>query len=202
LSLPEEVCAAILQCWHPGIFGGEIIASMLFGGLVPCGKLPVTFYKNIEEARKTSHLSYRYYEGEPLYPFGYGLSYSFVEYYRIYLSESRIKAGEDITVTIFVKNKGKYETKDVIQAYIADEESKEDLPIIKLAAHRKVFLPINEEVKVSLTIEARHMQIIKEDGSRIIEPGRFSIYLGGGQPDDITAALYRRDCLHIGFLVE
>ncbi|MBN2879490.1 MAG: glycoside hydrolase family 3 C-terminal domain-containing protein [Clostridia bacterium] len=202
LSLPEEVCTAILQCWHPGIFGGEIIAGMLFGGLVPCGKLPVTFYKDIEGTGRTGYPSYGYYEGEPLYPFGYGLSYSFVEYYRIYLSEAKIKAGEDITVTIFVKNKGRYETKDVIQAYIADEESKEDLPLIRLAAHRKVFLPINEEVKVSLTIEARHMQIIKEDGSRIIEPGRFSIYLGGGQPDDITAALYRRDCLHIGFLVE
>jgi len=202
LSLPEEVCTAILQCWHPGIFGGEIIAGMLFGGLVPCGKLPVTFHKGLEDAEKLNCPSYRYYEGEPLYPFGYGLSYSFVEYYRIYLSEAKIKAGEDITVTIFVRNKGKYETKDVIQAYIVDEESTDDSPNIRLAAHRKVFLPINEEVKVSLTIKACDMQIIKEDGSRIVEPGRFSIYIGGGQPDDITAALYRRDCLHIGFLVE
>ena len=83
-----------------------------------------------------------------------------------------------------------------------DEQASEDVPIRKLAAFKKVTLPVGEEIKVTMTIKANEMAMINKDGKKVIEPGRFSIYVGGGQPDDRTAKLYNRDCLHIGFLVE
>jgi len=207
LSKADELCDAVLQCWYPGQFGGEVIVGMIFGEYQPTGKLPVTFYKDANDIPPFDDYSmenrtYRYFKGDPLYPFGYGLNYSHIEFYRIYLSEPKIKAGEDIAVTVFLKNKGKYDTKDVVQAYLVDEYATSGVPIRKLATFKKVDLPAGEEVKVSLVIKAKEMAMIDDEGNRIIEPGRFSLYVGGGQPDDKTAKLYNRDCLHIGFLVE
>ena len=194
LTEVSRQCDAVFQCWEIGQYSGEVTAKMIFGDYQPTGKLPVTFYQDIDNLQNC--------DGTPLYPFGYGLTYSFVEYYRIYISKPIIKAGEDIAVTIFVKNKGKYETKDVVQAYLVDEEASQEIPIMKLAVFKKVILPVGEEIKVSMTIKSREMALINKEGESIVEPGRFSIYVGGGQPDDITARLYNRDCLHIGFLVE
>lgn len=207
LTKADELCEAVLQCWYPGQFGGEVIAGMIFGDYQPSGKLPVTFYKNNEDIPTFDDYSmeqrtYRYFQGEPLYPFGYGLNYSHIEYYRIYLSQAKIKAGEDITVTVFLKNKGKYNTKDVVQAYLVDEYASTSVPLRRLAAFKKVHLAVNEEVKTSLVIKSEQMAIVDDNGSKVIEPGRFSLYVGAGQPDDVTAKLYNRDCLHIGFLVE
>lgn len=207
LSKADELCDAVLQCWYPGQYGGEVIAGMIFGDYQPSGKLPITFYKDEQDIPEFDDYSmenrtYRYFKGEPLYPFGYGLSYSKIEYYRIYLSHSGIKAGDDIHVTIFLKNKGKHDTKDVVQVYLVDEYASASVPIRKLVAFKKVELPLNKEISVSLTIKASDMALINDEGKKIIESGRFSLYVGGGQPDDITAKLYNRDCLHIGFLVE
>lgn len=207
LSMVDELCGAVLQCWHPGQFGGEVIAKMIFGDYQPSAKLPVTFYKDIKDIPDFADYSmdkrtYRYFSGTPLYPFGYGLNYSFIEYYRIYLSSAKIQVGDDIEITIFLKNKGKYQTQDVVQVYIVDEEASEKVPIRKLVAFKKVVLPANEEVKVCMKIKADDMALVNKDGKKIIEPGRFSVYVGAGQPDDVTAKLYNRDCLHIGFLVE
>jgi len=187
---------AVFQCWHSSQHVLEVIAGMIFNDYKPTGKLPVSLYTNIDKPLKTNNSK------TLVYPFGYGLNYSNIEYYRIYLSHGKIKAGEDITVTIFLKNKGKYDTKDVVQIYLSDEESSVVQPVWKLVAIKKVLLPVDEEVKVSLTIESKYMALINKNGDKVIESGRFSLYVGGGQPDDTTAELYNRDCLHIGFLVE
>jgi len=198
LSKADELCNCILQCWSQHKKGGEAIAKIIFGEYNPSGRLPVTFYK----VGASKYSEERYFEKETVYPFGYGLSYSFVEYYRIYLSEPKIKTGEDITVTVFIKNKGKYAAKETVQAYLKDEQASVQIPRWRLAAFNKVLLLPGEEKKISMKISGEMMKLVNSSGDAIIEPGRFSIYVGGGQPDDITAALYNRDCLHIGFLVE
>ena len=207
LSVADEMCNCVLQCWNEYRTGGDTIAKIIFGECNPSGKLPITFYKTDDNQAADSDAVERYVNGinqggNVLYPFGYGLSYSFAEYYRIYLSEPKIKRGEDITVTIFAKNKGKYSMKETIQAYLKDEQASEPVPKWRLAALKKVSLLPGEEKKVSMKISNEMMSFINSAGKAEIEPGRFSIYVGGGQPDDITADLYNRDCLHIGFLVE
>ncbi len=204
LSKADELCGAVLQCWHPTEFSGLTAVRIIFGDYQPAGKLPVTFYKEIKisEEKKLGRRNYNYYKGIPLYPFGYGLSYSKIEYYRIYLSSPKITAGDDITVTVFLKNKGRYAATDIVQVYIHDEVSKNKIPVRRLCAYKKVKLPADMEIKVSLTVKSEYMEIVGKNGKSIIEPGRFSLYVGGGQPDDVTASLYKRDCLHIGFLVE
>ena len=206
LSSADEMCSAVFQCWNEHILCGTDIAKTISGKYVPSGKLPLTFYRVSEgsESRAAArpYTGYRNSTSEVLYPFGYGLSYASVEYYRIYLSEPKIKAGEDIIVTVFVKNKGKFDIKETVQAYIKDEEASQPVPKWQLAAFIKIFLAAGEEKKISLTISSAMMSLIDKNGNQVIEPGRFSLYVGGGQPDDLTAELYNRDCLHIGFLVE
>lgn len=207
LRKADKMCDAIIQCWYPGQFGGEVAVGMIFGDYSPSGKLPVTFYNDVSEIPAFSDYSmegrtYKFFKGTPLYPFGYGLTYSDIEYYRIYLSDPKINVGDDITVTVSLRNKGKYTASDVVQVYLVDEEASTRVPIRKLVAFKKVILPKDKEVKVSLKILGKDMALVTQEGKSVIEPGRFSLYVGGGQPDRRTAELYSRDCLHIGFLVE
>ena len=188
LSRADDLCDSILQCWYPYKGTDEVIAKMLFNDCHPTGKLPFTIYKSSNN--------------DVLYPFGYGLNYSEIEYYRVYLSNAIIKSGEDIVVTIYAKNKGRYDTKDTVQAYLSDEQASVQVPEMKLVAAKLVELPKEKEIKISIRIKTEDMAIAKADGKREVEPGRFSLYVGSGQPDNLTAELCNRDCLHIGFLVE
>jgi len=125
--------------------------------------------------------TYRYFKGEPLYGFGYGLSYSTYSYKNLQVP-SRLTAGNEVKVTVEVTNNGKIDGEEVVQVYIADMEASSPVPIQALAGFKRVFLKAGETKKVDIALKPEQFSLIDKDYNRVIEPGKFAIYAGGQQP--------------------
>ena len=179
---------AILQGWYPGSFGGEAIASIIFGDESPSGKLPITFYKTIEELPdfhdySMKNRTYRYMKNEALYPFGYGLSYTKFKYSMIKISKKKINIGENITCSINVKNIGSYDSEEVVQLYLRNLNSSIIHAKWELKGFKRINLKTRKEKNIEFIINSRHMALIDNNGKCILKPGTFEIYIGGSQPD-------------------
>ena len=178
---------AILEAWYPGEEGGKAIADVLFGDYNPGGRLPVTFYKSVDQLPPFTDYSmqgrtYRYFKGEPLYPFGFGLSFTKFKYSNLKLSTNTIKAGENATITAEVRNVGDLAGDEVVQLYVTDVAASVPVPIRSLAGVKRLFLEPGEKQSVSFTLTPRQMSIIDDQGRRVIEPGEFLLSVGGKQP--------------------
>jgi beta-glucosidase len=189
-----ENVPAIIQAWYPGALGGTAIASLIFGEYSPSGKLPVTFYRSTEELPdfrdySMKNRTYRYLRSEALYPFGYGLSYTQFEYHNLTLSNERLKAGESLEISAKVKNIGSWESEEIVQLYVKDLEASVEVPNWELRGIKKVRLKPGEEKEVGFHLTPRQMALINNDGRPVLEPGTFSIYLGGSQPDERSQKL-------------
>jgi beta-glucosidase len=179
---------AIIQAWYPGAEGGKAVAGLIFGDYSPSGRLPVTFYRTTEELPDFSDYSmknrtYRYMQNEALYPFGYGLSYTKFKYGKIHVSSTIVNAGGNIQCTVTVKNIGNWESYEVVQLYLRDVEGSTELPIWQLKGIQVLNLKPGEEKEASFLLTPGHMSMINNDGKRILEPGRFEVFIGGSQPD-------------------
>ena len=188
LTWADEQVPAILLGWYPGAEGGRAIASMIFGDYSPSGRLPVTFYRSTEDLpdfRDYSMINrtYRYMTGEALYPFGYGLSYSSFEYSALTLEKDAIEVGDRLECRVRVKNTGSFESGETVQLYLRDLEASTRVPRWELKGVRKLKLKPGEESEVSFTLAPRLMTMIDDEGRRILEPGKFQVYIGGSQPD-------------------
>jgi len=200
INWAQENVPAILQAWYPGEEGGTAIADVLFGDYNPGGRLPVTFVKSTEQLPPFTDYSmkgrtYRYMEDEPLYPFGYGLSYTTFEYSNLKLSAQAIEAGQSLTVSVDVKNAGNIAGDEVVQVYLKDLEASVDVPIYKLEGFRRVKLQPGEATTVTFTLTPRQMALIDNDGRCILEPGKFRVMVGGRQPDRRSEALAKTSIL-------
>ena len=178
---------SILAAWYPGGEGGTAIADVLFGNYNPAGRLPVTFYKSVDQLPPFADYSmegrtYRYFKGEPLYPFGFGLSYTKFDYSNLRFSAKSIKAGQPITVSVDVTNVGEMDGDEVVQLYLTDVAASAPVPIRTLVGFDRFSLRPREKRTVSFTITPRQMSLINDNGKRVIEPGEFVISIGGGQP--------------------
>jgi beta-glucosidase len=177
---------AILHAWYPGGEGGTAIADVLFGAYNPAGRLPVTFYKSVDQLPPFSDYSmqgrtYRYFKGEPLYAFGFGLSYTRFDYNNLRFSAKSVKAGEPIKVTVDVRNVGEREGDEVVQLYLTDVAASAPVAIRTLVGFDRISLRRGETRKVTFTITPRQMSLIDDAGKRVIEPGEFLISIGGSQ---------------------
>jgi beta-glucosidase len=175
---------AILEAWYPGGEGGTAIADVLFGDYNPGGRLPVTFYKSVDQLPPFTDYSmqgrtYRYFKGEPLYPFGYGLSYTNFVYSNLRLANRSAPAGAAIKVDVDVTNAGDREGDEVVQLYLTDVAATAPVPIRSLVGFDRVSLRPREKRRVSFTITPRQMSLIDDRGKRVIEPGEFMISVGG-----------------------
>jgi beta-glucosidase len=194
LSFADERCNAVLQAWYSGPFGGRALAKILFGEHSPCGKLPVTFYRSdadLPDFRDYSmaNRTYRYFLGTPLYPFGYGMSYSKFEYSDLRLSKENLSAGEDLGVSVTVKNIGGVDADEIVQIYVKDMESDEILPNFSLCGFRHISLKKREEKILEFIVKAASLNVVNSKGERYIEKGAFTVYAGGCEPDERSAAL-------------
>ncbi|HET6977048.1 MAG TPA: glycoside hydrolase family 3 C-terminal domain-containing protein, partial [Pyrinomonadaceae bacterium] len=178
---------AILQAWYPGGEGGTAVADVLFGDYNPAGRLPVTFYKSVDQLPPFTDYSmqgrtYRYFKGEPLYPFGFGLSYTNFAYSNLRFDTKSVKAGTPIKAMVDVKNAGDREGEEVVQLYVSDVAASAPVPIRSLIGFDRISLKPGEKRTVTFNITPRQMSLIDDRGKRIIEPGEFLVSAGGGQP--------------------
>lgn len=195
---------AIVLGWYPGAQGGDAVASMLFGEYSPAGRLPVTFYKSTEELPDFSDYSmknrtYRYMKNEALYPFGYGLSYSKFEYNDIKLSKDKISAGQEINISVRVRNVGNFDSEECVQLYLQDEQAGVEVPRWQLKGFKRILLKMNEEKTVEFVLQPEDMAVVDNDGQYIIEQGIFKAYIGGKQPDSRSRLLTRDNILETCF---
>ena len=190
---------AIMQCWYPGARGGRAIAEVLFGKASPGGKMPLTFYASDDDLPDFSDYSmenrtYRYFKGIPLYPFGYGLGYSKIDYLFASIDKDKGAIGDTFKLKVDVKNTGKYTQHEAVQVYVTDLEASTRVPIRSLRKVKCLELEPGETKEVEFTLFARDFAIIDEKGKCIIEPGKFKISIGGQQPDDRSKELMGREC--------
>lgn len=177
---------AILDAWYSGEEGGTAIAQTLSGTNNPAGRLPVTFYKGVEqlppfEDYSMKNRTYRYFEGQPLYPFGYGLSYSKFAYSNLKLSANELNAGDRLSVEVDIKNTSDRAGDEVAELYLNFPKSAA-APIRALRAFTRVHLGAGETQHVALPLEARDLSQVNEAGDRIVAAGDYSVSVGGGQP--------------------
>jgi beta-glucosidase len=184
----NEHVPAIVETWYPGEEGGAAIADVLFGDYNPAGRLPVTFYKSVNDLPpftdyRMQGRTYRYFNGEPLYGFGFGLSYTKFKYDNLKFSADRISAGDKLKITADVTNVGDRSGDEVVQLYVTDVAASVPVPIRSLAGFQRVHLNPGEKRHVSFSLSPEQMTAISDDGKRIIEPGDFEISVGGQQPN-------------------
>ena len=178
---------AILDAWYPGEEGGAAVAETLSGRNNPAGRLPVTFYTGVSELPPFENYfmrnrTYRYFTGKPLYPFGYGLSYTTFSYSGLSVPNEAVKAGDPVTAEVTVTNTGKRAGDEVAQLYLSFPDVK-GAPLRALRAFQRVHLEPGASQKVHFELKPRDLSMVTEAGEPIIAAGKYSVSVGGGQPD-------------------
>ncbi len=178
---------AIIEAWYPGQAAGQAIADVIFGDYNPAGRLPVTFYKSIKnlpafEEYQMKGQTYRYFKGKPLYPFGYGLSYTSFKYNNLKVAE-KYKVGDAVKISVDLKNIGKLAGDEVVQVYLSSLNSPVAAPIRSLKGFKRIHLLPGEVKTVEFSISPDAFSFINEKNERVILPGQFEISAGGGQPE-------------------
>jgi beta-glucosidase len=181
---------AILETWYPGQAAGQAIADVIFGDYSPAGRLPVTFYKSISdlppfEDYDMKGRTYRYFKGDVLYPFGYGLSYTNFAYDDLKVAPN-LKTSDSVKVSVNVRNTGKMEGDEVVQLYLSNLSSTVPVPIRSLGGFKRIHLLRGEAKTVNLVIAPNAFSIIDNNNKRVIQPGKFEIAVGCGQPGTIS----------------
>ncbi len=180
---------AILQTWYLGEHAGTVLAKTLFGENNPSGKLTLTFPKSVGQiplyyAKKPSGVhDYFAFENQPLYPFGFGLSYTDFEYSNLVLSKNKLKMNDSVEITFDLKNEGEYEGEEIIQLYIRDKISSVTRPIKELRGFRKVGLNPGESKLVTLTLSTDDLKFYNQQMEYVVEPGEFEIMVGSSSED-------------------
>jgi beta-glucosidase len=189
VAIPEvhELADAILYVWYPGEQGGTAVADVLFGDASPSGRLPLTFPKSTDQLPPYEDYSmigrtYRYMTVEPLYPFGFGLSYSRFEYSDLKLDKTQLRQGEVVHAAVTVKNTGEVTSDEVVQLYLTDVKASVRTPISALKGFRRIRLEPGQRREVAFTVTPEMMSLVDESGDSRLEPGLFKVTVGGCSP--------------------
>lgn len=191
---------AIIQAWYPGAMGGKAISDLIFGEYSPSGKLPITFYRNDNylpdfEDYSMENRTYKFIKERPLYPFGYGLTYTSFIYTDPKTDKKVLKPGEDLCFKVNVKNTGERESDEVVQCYLRDQNASVRVPKHKLCGMVRVHLQPGEETEVTFTVDSSQFAIITEDGEHVFENGMFMVFAGGCQPEEYSEELSGSSCV-------
>ena len=179
---------AILNAWYGGQSIGTAVADVLFGDYNPAGRLPVTFYRSVDQLPaftdyKMEGRTYRYFKGDPLYAFGYGLSYTNFRYTNIETVPS-VAIGGPVDVSVDVTNTGAREGDEVVELYLRHPGVQGRTPLHALDGFERIHLSPGEKKTVHFTLSSRQLSVVKENGDRVEQPGKLEIYLGGEQPSE------------------
>jgi beta-glucosidase len=178
-----EHIPAIIEAWYPGQAGGDALADVLFGDYNPAGRLPVTFYKSVEdlppfEDYQMEGRTYRFFRGEPLFPFGYGLSYTMFEFDNLHISQSQVQAGSQVTVSLDVTNTGDRTGDEVVQLYIRHLDAAVPRPIKELKGFKRITLQPGERKTVAFTLRSHQLGFYDETMQFVVEPGMVEVMVG------------------------
>jgi beta-glucosidase len=190
----EDMVDAILFVWYPGMEGGRAVADVLFGDASPSGKLPLTFPKSLDQLPAFDDYSmngrtYRYMTEEPLYPFGFGLSYSRFEYSELQLEKTTLALGDSLNLSFTLTNCGGSDAAEVAQFYISDLHASTVVPLHHLIGFERVMLAAGESRTLKFTITPEMMSFYNDDGRLTLEPGEFRLEVGGCSPSQRGQAL-------------
>jgi beta-glucosidase len=185
LNWADKNVQAIIQAWYPGGEGGRAVAELIAGDFSPAGRLPVTFYKSVADLPPFKDYAmkgrtYRYFKGEPLYPFGYGLSYTRFTYSAAAAAPKVIRAGRGVTLTVDVKNEGLRAGDEVVQVYVTRAGAA--APTSTLVGFTRIALKPGETRRLAFSLDAKALSTVDEAGNRAVESGPAYIWIGGGQP--------------------
>jgi beta-glucosidase len=188
INWANEHIPAILEAWYPGQAGGTAVANALFGLFNPGGRLPITFYRSSSDLPpfddyKMENRTYRYFTGDPLYPFGFGLSYTTFTYRNLQITPEQIQPGDSVSIQVDVENTGQRLGDEVVQLYLKDVEASLPVPQLQLQGFSRIRLAPGEKQTVQFTLTAEQMSFVDDDGQWVLEPGEFKVWLGGQQPD-------------------
>ncbi|VXD14108.1 glycoside hydrolase family 3 C-terminal domain-containing protein [Marinoscillum sp. 108] len=186
INWENENIPAILEAWYPGQSAGTAIADILFGDYNPAGRLPVTFYKSaddlppFEDYNMAGH-TYRYFQGDPLYPFGYGLSYTSFEYGDLTVSEGNT-TDQAVSVLVKVTNTGKVAGEEVVQVYLSNLSTQLPTPAHSLQGFERVSLEPGESKFIRFVLPPAAFRVIDDQNQKVVLPGEYQLSVGGGQP--------------------
>ena len=202
LSEVEPYADAIVYAWYPGEQGGTAIADVLFGDVNPAGRLPVTFVKSMDQLPDFADYNmagrtYRFMEEDPLYRFGFGLSYTSFAYAELRVQDSGLRIqdlaeGKAVTVSVDVSNTGQRDGDEVVQLYVSDVEASVPVARHALKGFQRIHLAAGETKTVTFGLTPDQLACYDDDGQPLVEPGEFRVSVGGGQPDDSQAGAVSR----------
>lgn len=189
LAIPweEENIPAIINAWYGGEAAGTAVADVLFGDYSPSGRLPVTFYRSDSDLPPFDDYSmqnrtYRYFKGDPLYPFGFGLSYTKFAYKDLKLSKTKIKKNESVTAEVVVTNEGKMKSDEVVQLYLTHLPGGGDIPLYSLKGFKRISLLPGASQKVKFTITPDMMKTVNEEGASVLNSGKIEVSVSESLP--------------------
>jgi len=190
LNWEDENVSAIIQAFYPGETTGTALVKTLYGENNPSGRLPVTFYKSVNDLPdfkdyRMDGRTYKYFKGTPLYEFGYGLSYTTFAYSNLKIIGMMNTSGS-VSVTVDVTNNGNIAGDDVVQLYFKNEGFPEITPLRSLIGFNRVSLNIGETKTVTFDINAKQLAMIDKNMERSVYPGKYTIWAGGKQPDEAS----------------
>jgi beta-glucosidase len=183
INWAAEHIPAIVEAWYPGQAGGEAIAETLFGEYNPAGRLPVTFYKSVGdlppfEDYAMAGRTYRYFQGEPLFPFGHGLSYTTFKLGNLRLDQTELEAGGQIQLSADITNTGPRDGDEVVQLYVSDHRTTAPRPLKELKGFKRIHLKTGETRTVTFTLYANQLGFYNQAGQYILEPGEVELLVG------------------------
>jgi beta-glucosidase len=194
LAEVQELADAVLLVWYPGEEGGNAVADIVFGNISPSGKLPVTFPRSLDQLPPYEDYSmkgrtYRYMKAEPLYPFGFGLSYTTFSYSGLQVSKKKVRRNESVQVEVTLTNTGRYAGDEVVQLYITPQNMGADEPLYALKGFHRVSLAPGASTVVRFTLTPEQLAVVDEQGKSVVRPGTIKISIGGSLPGDRSTAL-------------
>jgi beta-glucosidase len=187
IAIPEDIADAVIFAWYPGEKGGQALADIIFGDVVPSGKLPLTFPASTGqlppyEDYAMKNRTYRYMTEKPLYPFGFGLSYTEFRFDSVRLSEASVSAGMSVKAVVNMTNTGKRDAENVIQIYISKDERGPDDPAVSLRAFRRVAVPAGQTASVEFDLPASAFELVNAGGDSSLVPGSYTVTAADAAP--------------------
>jgi len=191
IAFPEDIADAVIFAWYPGELGGKAVADIIFGDVAPFGKLPVTFPVSTSQLPPYEDYSmkgrtYRYMTEKPLYPFGFGLSYTSFHFDSIGLSAPSISAGGTVKAVVKLTNTGKKDADEVVQIYISKDDRGENEPLSSLRGFRRIFISAGKSEAVEFELPASAFETVNAEGEYVLLPGSYTVIAADAAPVPVS----------------